>query len=81
MVCLPFFDFHTVTNVTTSFSLQDSEPITALAVSPDCRSLVAASRSLAVKHWDWASGECKRTWKVRRQQQQQQRHQQQKQRL
>lgn len=44
--------------------LQDSEPITALAVSPDCRSLVAASRSLAVKLWDWSSGECRRTWKV-----------------
>uniref|UniRef100_A0A383VI50 U3 small nucleolar RNA-associated protein 13 C-terminal domain-containing protein n=1 Tax=Tetradesmus obliquus TaxID=3088 RepID=A0A383VI50_TETOB len=44
----------------------DSEPITALAISPDCRSLIAASRSLSVKHWDWASGECKRTWKPHR---------------
>eukprot|EP00775_Hariotina_reticulata_P012079 gene12079-12219_t len=42
----------------------DSEPITALAISPDCKSLVAASRSLSVRIWDWASGECRRTWKV-----------------
>jgi len=39
--------------------LQDSEPITLLAVSPDCHSLVAASRSLSVRHWDWTSGECR----------------------
>jgi WD40 repeat protein len=45
---------------------QDSEPITSLALSPDKHSLVAASRSLTVRHWDWTTGECKRTWKVRR---------------
>ena len=43
---------------------QDSEPITALALSPDKHSLVAASRSLSVRLWDWTNGECKRTWKV-----------------
>lgn len=43
----------------------DSEPITALALSPDGDTLVAGSRSLSVRQWDWQSGECKRTWKVR----------------
>jgi U3 small nucleolar RNA-associated protein 13 len=46
-------------------SPQDTEPITALAVSPDCKTLVAASRSLSVKVWDITTGECVRTWKVR----------------
>lgn len=44
--------------------LQDSEPITCLALSPDKHSLVAASRSLSVRLWDWTTGECRRTWKV-----------------
>lgn len=46
--------------------LQDSEPITCLALSPDKHSLVAASRSLSVRLWDWTTGECRRTWKVSR---------------
>lgn len=45
-------------------ALQDSEPITALAVSPDCKTLVAASRSLACRQWDFTTGDCLRTWRV-----------------
>lgn len=42
----------------------DTEPITALALSPDGRALFAASRSLQIKHWDLPSETCLRTWKV-----------------
>jgi WD40 repeat protein len=45
-------------------SAQDSEPITALAVSPDNRTLVASSRSLMCKVWDLQTGESRRSWKV-----------------
>ena len=42
----------------------DTEPITALALSSDGRSLFAASRSLQIKHWDLPSETCLRAWKV-----------------
>lgn len=42
----------------------DTEPITALALSPDGKSLFAASRSLQIKHWDLDSEACVRSWKV-----------------
>ena len=45
---------------------QDSEPITALALSPDCKLLVAASRSLSTRCYNLITGELTRTWKVRR---------------
>jgi U3 small nucleolar RNA-associated protein 13 len=44
----------------------DSEPITALAASPDCKTVFAASRSLNAKIWDIESGACARTWRPHR---------------
>ena len=44
---------------------QDSEPITAVAWSPDGGSLYTASRSLQQKRWDVSAGSCRRSWKVR----------------
>ena len=41
----------------------DSEPITALAFTPNARTLFTASRSLQTKRWDVASGEVSRSWK------------------
>ena len=43
----------------------DSEPITAVAVSPDGKSIFGSSRSLQTKMWAFESGECRRSWKVR----------------
>lgn len=43
---------------------QDSEPITALAISPDCTTLVSASRSLMLRVHDLQTGKLKRSWKV-----------------
>eukprot|EP00983_Pelagomonas_calceolata_P079175 1154560-Pelagomonas_calceolata.AAC.21 len=43
---------------------QDTEPVTALAVSPDCKTLVAASRSLMLRVYDLQSGQLKRSWRV-----------------
>jgi hypothetical protein len=43
----------------------DSEPVTALAVSPDGESVFTASRSLTCKRWSLATGECLRAWRVR----------------
>lgn len=63
----PSMSFALIATPLTHSSLlpQDSEPITSLALSPDKHSLVAASRSLSVRLWDWTTGECRRTWKVR----------------
>jgi len=44
---------------------QDSEPITAVAWSPDGRSVYTASRSLQQKRWDIGAGACRRSWKAR----------------
>jgi len=41
----------------------DSETITAIAVSPDCKTLVAASRSLAIRVYDLVTGELRRSWR------------------
>ena len=35
-------------------------------MSPDSRTLVAASRSLACRQWDITTGDCLRTWRVSR---------------
>ena len=43
---------------------QDSEPITALALSRDGTALYTASRSLQVKRWDVETGRCVRTFKA-----------------
>jgi U3 small nucleolar RNA-associated protein 13 len=43
--------------------VQDSEPVTALVVSPDSRTLVVASRSLVVRVYDMTTGEVQRTWR------------------
>ncbi len=47
------------------FSLfpQDTEPVTALAVSPDSRTVVVASRSLACRVYDLTTGQLLRTWR------------------
>ena len=42
----------------------DSEPITALALTPNGSSLFSASRSRQVKLWSLTSGTCIRSWKV-----------------
>lgn len=42
---------------------QDTEPVTALAVSPDCKTAVVASRSLTLRSYDLHTGELKRTWR------------------
>ncbi|GLJ48904.1 hypothetical protein SUGI_1031530 [Cryptomeria japonica] len=42
----------------------DSEPITALALTPDDKLLFAASRSAQVKLWDLSSFTCIRSWKA-----------------
>ena len=44
-------------------SPQDSEPITALALSPDARHLYAASRSLQLRCWSLESGQVLRGYK------------------
>jgi WD40 repeat protein len=44
----------------------DTEPITSIAVSPNGRHIFAASRSLVTKCWDLQTGQCHRTWRVRR---------------
>lgn len=43
---------------------QDSEPVTALAVSPDNTTLVTASRSLMLRVYDLHTGQLKRSWKT-----------------
>ena len=45
---------------------QDSEPVTALALSPDGRLLFAASRSLQLRCWSLDSGEVLRSYKGHR---------------
>ena len=42
---------------------QDSEPVTALALSPDGRLLFAASRSLQLRCWSMESGQVLRSYK------------------
>lgn len=42
----------------------DTEPITALAVSPNGRILITASRSTMCKIWNIQSGECLRQWRA-----------------
>eukprot|EP00798_Chlamydomonas_sp_ICE-L_P002642 gene2643-5017_t len=44
--------------------IKDSDAITALAVSPDSKTLVAASRSLNVRVYDLITGELQRTWRA-----------------
>jgi WD40 repeat protein len=44
--------------------LQDSEPVTALAYSPDGSRIYTASRSLQQRAWDVESAHVLRTWKV-----------------
>ena len=44
--------------------LQDSEPVTALAYSPDGSRIYTASRSLQQRAWDVESARVLRTWKV-----------------
>lgn len=48
--------------------LQDSEPVTALAYSPDGSRIYTASRSLQQRAWDVESARVLRTWKVGTQQ-------------
>jgi WD40 repeat protein len=43
----------------------DTEPVTAIAVSPNGKHIFSASRSLTSKAWDLATGTCFRTWRVR----------------
>lgn len=43
----------------------DTEPVTALAFSPNGQHIFAASRSLACKAWELPTGQCFRTWRVR----------------
>ena len=43
--------------------VQDSEPVTALALSPDGRLLFAASRSLQLRCWSMESGQVLRSYK------------------
>lgn len=43
--------------------LQDSEPVTAVALSPDGRLLFAASRSLQLRCWSLESGRAVRSYK------------------
>ena len=38
--------------------------ITCFKVSPDSKSVVTATRSLLLKHWDWQEQRCIRTWKA-----------------
>lgn len=45
-------------------NLQDTEPITALALSPDCSTLVAASRSLTCRVYNVHTGEVIRAWRA-----------------
>lgn len=42
---------------------QDGEAVTALAVSPDCRTLVVATRSLYVRVYDMTTGTQLRSWR------------------
>lgn len=50
-------------NVTRTFA-GDSEPITALVVSPDNKTLIAASRSLMCRCYNLETGEMIRSWKA-----------------
>ncbi|GFH15415.1 WD_REPEATS_REGION domain-containing protein [Haematococcus lacustris] len=43
--------------------VKDSEPVSALAISPDCKTLVVASRSCTCRVIDLTSGELKRSWR------------------
>jgi WD40 repeat protein len=43
----------------------DTEPVTALAVSPNGMHIFSSSRSLTSKAWDLTTGTCFRTWRVR----------------
>jgi U3 small nucleolar RNA-associated protein 13 len=43
--------------------VQDSEPVTALALSPDGRLLFAASRSLQLRCWSMEGGQVLRSYK------------------
>lgn len=45
--------------------LQDSEPVTALTLSPDSRLLFSASRSLQQRCWSMETGQAIRSFKVR----------------
>lgn len=50
-------------SVVKSFS-GDSEPVTAVTVSPDGKRIFGSSRSLQTRYWNSESGECHRSWKV-----------------
>ncbi len=41
----------------------DSEPVTALAPSPDCKTLVVASRSTTCRLYSLETGACVRSWR------------------
>lgn len=43
--------------------LQDDEPVTALALSPNCTTLVIASRSLTCRMYNVSTGELIRAWR------------------
>lgn len=43
--------------------VQDGEAVTALAVSPDCRTLIVATRSLYVRVYDMTTGGQLRSWR------------------
>lgn len=43
----------------------DSEPVTALALSPDDKFLFSASHSRQIRVWDLESLKCLRSWKVK----------------
>lgn len=45
--------------------LQDSEPVTALALSPNGHLLFSASRSLQQRCWSLETGQAVRSFKVR----------------
>jgi WD40 repeat protein len=42
----------------------DTEPVTAVAVSPDDETVVVASRSRLLRLYDWTTGVVKRSFKV-----------------
>lgn len=42
----------------------DSEPVTALTLSPDDKFLFSASHSRQIRVWDLSSLKCLRSWKV-----------------
>ena len=55
-----------LTGIESSVTTQDSEPVTALALSPDAKTLFVASRSLQLRSFDVDTGRYVRAFKGHR---------------